>query len=246
MKYLFLVFALLAFSCGKKEDPAPFPKAEAPQLEVSKATIAPRIDGKPDDPAWQKTDWLKLDQLWQGQKSDQNIQYKLTWTPDALYVLVHFKNLNPQPNTGNPLEDYDRQDRLVIYLDENNSGGLYDSGFEVFTYNVLPNGFVVGYDAEKLPKTYNNHINHKIFRTKQEAYHELRIAIFDQNFKPGSPNMAVSLSPNKELGFAMAYVSMASEEKDSNTILGSVAIPEDYKNRINLDSGLFATLQLVE
>ena len=90
--------------------------------------------------------------------------------------------------------------------------------------------------------------NHAVYSAEKNyviiSYWELRITNFDSTFTPNAPHEAVSLKPEKLMGFALAFEHV--DAKATNTILGSVAIPEDYEGRINLDAGLFETLKLIQ
>ena len=247
MKYLILfLLSLIFFACKSDNTPPPlFVKNAAVYQPVNKAVIASKIDGNPNDPAWKKINWLPLNQLWQGEKQTENIRYKLTWTPDALYVLIKFDTYIPFINSGtNPLENFKEQDRLLVYLDENNSGGNYATDHSAFAYQVLLNGFVIDYEDEEKPATFD-HISNRMMRNGKSTIWELKISVFDETYCDDQPNEAVRLTTDKKLGFALAFLKVnAGEEPD--TILGSLEIPKDYEGRIDMDSGLFGTLQLEE
>ncbi|MAW94667.1 MULTISPECIES: sugar-binding protein [unclassified Leeuwenhoekiella] len=247
MKYLILFLLSLIFIACKSDDTPPplFVKNTAVYQPINKAVTAPKIDGNPNDPAWNKTSWLPLNQLWLGEKQTENIRYKLAWTPDALYVLVKFDTYIPVINSGNnPLKNFKEQDRLLVYLDENNSGGTYANDHSAFAYQVLPNGFTLDFDNQGKTTSYN-HISNRMMRNGKSTIWELKISVFDETYCDDQPNEAVKLTAGKKLGFALAFLKVNPEE-EPDTILGSLEIPEDYEGRIEIDSGLFGTLQLEE
>lgn len=249
MKYfifLFLSFSYLS-SCKKSTSHPPplFEKSVAVHSEVKKAVIAPVVDGNPNDPAWKRVNWNPLNQLWQGKELKKTIQYKVTWTPDALYLLVALDTLQLNTSFGNPLENFQNQDRLVVYLDENNSGGDYSKDHSAFAYKILANNFVIATNSKGIPATYKSHINNRLKRINTKFFWEFRVTLYDESYCDNQPNEAVVLKPEKKIGFALA-LRILNREGIPDTQLGSVAIPEDYKNRIETDSGLFATLQLIE
>lgn len=249
MKY-FLVFVILTVtfsSCEKNTTPPPlFEKSQKNLLAVSRSEISPYIDGKPTDPAWKKIAWISLDNTWLGDNINYAAQYKLTWTPDALYILLAIEKEQPQRTFNNPLTTFKDQNRVIIYLDENNSGGDHAANHSAFAYQVLSDGFIIDYNAENKPTIYNNHIDSELSKTDSKLYWEIKVTVFKESYCDNQPNEAVKLSVDKKLGFALAYISVDSLEttKTTNTIIGSVPIPENYKNRIASDSGLFGTILL--
>ena len=246
MRILYCFFFLIFIACGKNEGPPPlFQKSENTFTPVQKAIIAPRVDGKPHDPAWQHLEWKQMNNIWSGKASaDANIQYKLTWTPDALYVLLRLENITIRSTFGNPMEHFNSIDHLSVYVDEDNSAGSYDSSYNAFTYQISTSNTSVFLDQNKKPRTANHAVYSALKNYRTTAYWELRITNFDSTFTPNAPHQAVSLKPEKLMGFALAFEH--ADAKATNTVLGSVAIPEDYEGRIDLDAGLFETLKLIQ
>ena len=223
---LFLVVSL--YSCKNNEGPPPlFVKSNEQAIEVKKATIAPVIDGNPTDPAWKNLNWIGALNKWQGADSKLMMNYKLRWTPDALYVLVQLKNITLLPNLGNPLKQFKNEDHLSVYLDENNSGGAYSDSHNAFEYCVLPSNFAVTLDPGKQPLTANNAIRCALKKYGNTYYWELKVTAFDTSYQHNKLNEPVYLKPGKLIGFALAFEQV--KAKESNIILGSIAIPEDYK-----------------
>ena len=246
MRILYCFFFLIFIACGKNESPPPlFQKSENTFTPVQKAILAPKVDGKAHDPAWQHLEWKQMDHIWSGKASaDANIQYKLTWTPDALYVLLRLENIEIQSTFGNPMEHFNSEDHLSVYIDEDNSAGSYESSYNAFTYQISPSNISVFLDQNKKPRTANHAVYSAVKNNGIISYWELRITNFDSTFTPNAPHEAVSLKPEKLMGFALAFEH--ADAKATNTVLGSVAIPEDYEGRIDLDAGLFETLKLIQ
>ncbi|MEE3243475.1 MAG: sugar-binding protein [Bacteroidota bacterium] len=222
-----------------------FQKSATAFTPVQKAIIAPKVDGKAHDPAWQSLEWKQMDHIWSGTASaNSTIQYKLAWTPDALYVLLRLENIEIQSTFGNPMEHFNSEDHLSIYVDEDNSAGSYDSSYNAFTYQIFPSNTSVFLGQNKKLRTANHAVYSALKNYGIISYWELRVTNFDSTFTPNAPHEAVSLKSGKLLGFALAFEHV--DAKATNTILGSVAIPEDYEGRIDLDAGLFETLKLIQ
>lgn len=247
MKNIFtlLFLIVLLHSCKNNDVPPPlFVKTNAQVIEVKKATIAPVIDGNPTDPAWKNLNWIGVMNKWQGADGNLIMNYKIRWTPDALFVLVQLENTTIHSNLCNPLEHYNSEDHLSIYLDEDNSGGDYSDSYNAFEYNISPSNFAITLDPSQQPITANNAVNSTLKKYGNAYYWELKIAVFDASYQPNNPNEPVYLKPEKLIGFALAFEKV--NAKEPNTIIGSVAIPEDYEGRIATDAGLFGTLKLIQ
>ena len=246
MRILYCCFFLIFIACGKNDGPPPlFQKSATAFTPVQKAIIAPKVDGKAHDPAWQSLEWKQMDHIWSGKASENSsIQYKLTWTPDALYVLLRLENIAIQSNFGNAIENFNSEDHLSAYVDEDNSAGSYEDSYNAFAYQISPVNVPIFLDQNKKPRTANHAVYSVLKNYGTTAYWELRITNFDSAYQPNKPNEAVSLKPGKFMGLALAFEHV--DAKATNTILGSVAIPEDYEGRINLDAGLFETLKLIQ
>ncbi|RXG15572.1 carbohydrate binding protein with CBM9 domain [Leeuwenhoekiella aestuarii] len=243
--FALLLLVVLLYSCKNNEGPPPlFLKSNEPAIEVKKAAITPVIDGNPTDPAWKNLNWIGVLNKWQGADNNLMMNYKLCWTPDALYVLVQLENSTLLPNLGNPLEQYTSEDHLNIYLDEDNSGGAYSDSYNAFEYKILPSNFTVTLDPDKQPLTANNAIRSALKKYGNTYYWELKVAAFDASYQHNKPNETVSLKTGKLVGFALAFEQV--KAKESNIILGSIAIPEEYEGRIAIDAGLFGTLKLIQ
>ena len=65
------------------------------KILVSKNIDTVLIDGIANEKTWKKSSWLPIDQVWIGNQvdsSDFSGRYKLSWSKDALYVLVEIKD----------------------------------------------------------------------------------------------------------------------------------------------------------
>lgn len=245
MRFLYLLIFLGLSACNQKTSkPELFEKSNSDYQPVKRSLITPNIDGSPSDIAWKNKTWIPLDNDWEG-KNENSVWYKLTWTPDALYILVVIENLKLERSLNNPLSTFENQSKLIVYIDENNSGGNYANDHSAFSYHTLVDGFILDYNALGQPAVYNNHIDSEIKQSDSNLYWEIKLTVFDESYCDNLPNEAVKLIKNKKMGFAIAY-SSTDASTNSKNILGSVEIPEDYENHIEYDSGLFSTIMLVE
>lgn len=243
--FLFLVF--LVFACGEKQ-PEFVVKADQQLREIKMANIAPDVDGIADDPTWQDKTWYPIDQRWLGKKykeDDFSGRFKLTWTPDALYVLAEITDDKLYDAHENPLERFWDDDCLEIFVDEDNSGGDHQYNYSAFAYHVALDGNVVDTAENGNAQLFNNHVFSQRKTTGNTTIWEARITIFDKDFNPCEPYLATDLKPDKKMGFAIAYCDNDGSTERENFI-GSLEIKGKDKNRGWIDAGVFGTLFLVE
>ena len=217
--------------------------------QVQKATIAPELDGKADDPIWNSVSWQQLDQKWLGDDytaKDFAGRYKLTWTPEALYILAEITDDVIYDKEKDPLTLWWDDDCLEIFIDEDNSGGGHQFTHNAFAYHVALDGNVVDVAPGKAPTLYNSHVQSKTTSVGENTMlWECKMTIYDATYKDGGVNEQKILAPNKKMGFALAYCDNdASEEREN--FIGSVAVPGEDKNRGWIDAGIFGTIELVE
>jgi len=103
-------------------------------LRINQITVAPEIDGSADDAAWQKAQWISIDQVWMPWKgtiteSDFSGQYKVLWSEktNLLYFVAEITDdvfrdgyVYSQKNAN-----YSDYDIFEIFIDPDNSGGLH-------------------------------------------------------------------------------------------------------------------------
>lgn len=225
------------------------PSKEDHQLRtVKKATIAPELDGSVLDPAWRDVSWNKLDQRWLGgayTSSDFSGKYKLTWTPEALYILAEITDDKLIDKEPDPLKVWWDDDCLEIFIDADNSGGGHQFTHNAFAYHVGLNGDVVDIAPGEIPTLYNNHVMSKRVTIGNTTIWECRMTVYNDDYKEQGVNEAKILNTGQKLGFALAYCDNDDSETRENFI-GSVPVEGEDKNRGWIDAGIFGTIELVE
>ncbi|RMB64177.1 sugar-binding protein [Dokdonia sinensis] len=224
------------------------PKNDHQLRTIKKATIAPSVDGVGNDPAWEKEQWYDLDQRWLGSDYDEadfKGRYKMTWTPEALYILAEIQDDILYDQHKDPLTLWWDDDCLEIFIDEDNSGGGHQFTHNAFAYHVALDGNVVDIAPGEVPTLYNNHVRSKRKTTGNTTIWECAMTIYDDTYKDGGVNDQVVLTSGKKMGFALAYCDNdASKEREN--FIGSVPVPGEDKNRGWIDAGIFGTIELVE
>lgn len=218
------------------------------KILVSKNIDTVLIDGIADEKTWKKSSWLPIDQVWIGNQvdsSDFSGRYKLSWSKDALYVLVEIKDDFLIDKIKDPLERWWDDDCIEIFIDEDNSGGNHQFNHNAFAYHVGLNGDVVDLDGKESPRLFNNHIESKMSVGSSNTYiWEFKIFLFPETYTLNGDQTTLNLFPNKKIGFAIAYCDNDKSEFREN-FFGSVIVNGDDKNRGWIDANIFGTIKLI-
>ena len=256
--YIILALLLIISSCNENtknketlvEDTTVIPdnKIDHQLRQVIKASIVPEIDAIANDPAWENATWQTLDQRWLGEEytpKDFQGRYKLTWTPDAIYILAEIQDDVLYDKESDPLKLWWDDDCLEIFIDADNSGGGHQFTHNAFAYHVALDGNVVDVAPGSVPTLYNSHVKSERATIGNTTLWECKITVYNDTYKDGKPNEAIQLSINQKIGFALAYCDNdASEEREN--FIGSVPVPGEDKNRGWIDAGVFGTIELIE
>ncbi len=264
MKKLILTIALLTLFCCKKEKKSSEDNIVASSLkqtilekkqkkdhqirEVKKAEIAPNVDGDMNDPIWSQSKWYPMDQNWIGEFPDVKDfigRYKMTWTPEALYILVEIKDDVLFDQYKDPLELWWDDDCVEIFIDADNSGGIHQFNNNAFAYHIALDGNVIDLDENEKPVLYNNHVTTKRSTKDDVSIWEFELIVFDDTYKEGKINDAIVLSKDQTLGFAIAY-NDNDGSKERENFMGSVFVPGEDKNQGWINADIFGTIVLVE
>ena len=213
---------------------------------VDKVKTEPIIDGKANDEIWSSAYWHPLDQLWLGNSytpNDFSGRYKLSWSHDALYLLVEIQDDVLVDNNADPLVAWWDDDCLEIFIDEDNSGGEHQYNHNAFAYHVALDGNVVDMSTNKKGKLYNSHLETKRITKGTTSIWEVKISLFSDSYKDDQVNLPLKLQPGQVIGFALAYCDNDTSKARENFI-GSVFIEGNDKNRGWIDANIFGTLRL--
>ncbi|MFD2561371.1 sugar-binding protein [Aquimarina rubra] len=216
--------------------------------QIKKAEIAPNVDGNMDDPIWNETKWYPMDQNWIGEFPDFKDflgRYKMTWTPEALYILVEIKDDILYDQHKDPLKLWWDDDCVEIFIDADNSGGEHQYNNNAFAYHIALDGNVVDLDSQKKPVLYNNHVTTKRITDGDVTVWEFELIVYDDTYEEGKTNDPVVLSKDQKLGFAIAYNDNDSSKEREN-FMGSVFVPGQDKNQGWINADIFGTIVLVE
>lgn len=236
MKHLFftLTINLLSFSAFAANYPA------------KKTTIKPVIDGNSNDDCWTNAVWAPIDQLWVGTAANANDytgRFKASWDDSLVYILVEIRDDIFHDTHSNPLDNYWNDDCIEIFVDEDKSGGDHLNNFNAFAYHVSPFGDVVDNDKTKAA-LFNHHVKIDVDTVGTTYFWEVKMRIYNDQYDQNNLNAnRVTLTPNKVLGFSMAY----NDSDNQNTrehMYGSQVINAADKNISYKTADAFGTLTL--
>lgn len=258
----FCILLWITFSCKKNQPPSiqnllaivntkaivPTKKTDHQIREINQAIIVPKLDGEMNDPAWKEAVWYGFDQKWLGEPytfDDFFGRYKMTWTPEALYILVEIKDDVLYDQHKDPLKLWWDDDGIEIFIDADNSGGNHQYSNNAFAYHVALDGNVVDLDENKKPILLNNHINSKRKTNGDVSVWEFEITIYDDTYTEGKINDPIILKKDQKIGFAIAYNDNDGSNEREN-LIGSVFIPGEEKNLGGINADVFGTIILKE
>lgn len=238
----FALTLILAVSCNKNQ------KETFQLIKVKKATTTPVVNGIDDDECWKHNPWLPLNQKWIGDdytEDDFQGKFKLSWTEEALYILVEIKDDTLFDQYEDPLHLWWDDDCVEVFVDEDNSGGEHQYNHNAFAYHVSLSGDVVDIGPGEIPHLYNDHVISKRVTKGNTSMWELKVYLYDDSFVDGEENSPVTLKKGKEVGFALAYCDNDGSKERENFI-GSIYVPGEDKNKGWIDANIFGTLLLEE
>ena len=219
-------------------------------LEVKKVRVKPVINGIGNDYCWKETEWSPINQIWDGNKeltpADFSGRYKLAWSAEHLYILVEITDDIIYDAHPHGLDNYWNDDGLRIFIDENRSKGNHQYNHNAFAYHLALDKKVVDLGTDSLPHYYNDHL--QSFRTVQSnssSTWEIAMPLYDDTYQDNAKNTPLVLTAEKVIGFAIAYIDNDSRPKREH-LIGSIPIPEEDKNRAEIDAGLFGEVRLIE
>lgn len=244
MKWTIYLIVFVSFcSCTEIKN-----KKNSQVTTVTYIEEAPTLDGRAIENFWNTIEWAPIDQNWIGgpyDHDDFNGKYKIAWNEDGLYLLLEIVDDSLHQQTKDPLKLWWNDDCVLLYVDEDNSGGLHQFNHNAFTYHVALDGNVADLGEGKKPKLYNDHII-SAHKTEGTTTHwELKVKVFPSTYHDESDIKPVVLTEDKRIGFALAYADNDQSPEREN-LIGSVFISGEDKNQGWIDANIFGTIQLVK
>jgi len=233
-KFLFLFYILITFSLIQVS----CKKAEPKIIHFSEHFIY--INGFEDDISWKNATWEPIPYNWLGDKTDSSDftgKYKLLWDEKYLYVLAKIVDDNLLDTHFDDFDSYKDDDGLVIYIDEDASGGDHQYNHQAFAYHLNFNSKTVDLGTDSLPHYYE-HCFTSIRQDNDTLMYEVVIRLFDKTYQNDTLSKQVNLFDGKKIGFAIAYNDNDVSDNREN-LFGSVDIEGDDKEIAEVNSDVF-------
>lgn len=210
------------------------------------------VDGVDTEDCWDEAEWNPIEQVWlpYGEEmadGDFEGRFKVAWDADYLYLLVEVVDNMLSDDHSDPLDSWWDDDCLEIFIDEDRSKGWHETNNNAFAYHVSQ-----FYDAIDMSPTgsginYKDHIDVVMNDMGSNTYlWELAIRIYADDYNHSSPeDSRVTLTPNKVMGFTLAYCD--NDETDGReNFIGSVSVSYDDRNVSYQTADVFGTMKLVD
>lgn len=227
----------------------PGASADNQRYLAPQAKVAPVVDGVADDAAWEQADWQPVNHRWLGPEysaEDFTGRYKVTWTPERIYILFEFVDDVLIDAYAHPLVQYWDDDTLEVFIDEDRSGGNHQYNHNAFAYHFSLDNRAIDIGTDRKAREYTAHTESRWQRGEDTVIWEVSIQLYPDSYVDDAPdNQPVTLSAGKVMGFMLAYCDNDGSEIRENFI-GSVNIEGPGKDRGWIDAGAFGELELVK
>lgn len=229
-----------------------FREAKCDEFIAQKTTLPFTIDGIASETAWDSAVWYPMKYVWlpyesHVDSSDFTGRFKLSWTSERLYLLVEIVDDILSDRYPEPLDNYYNDDCVEVFLDENKSGGEHNSSVNAFNafamhvstkFNVVDNG-------KSGTALFDDLINANLTKNDSLYIWELEIKVYPDTYDPVSPGEPITLTPNKVMGFSLAYCDNDGGLYRENFLASTYVAPAD-SNSSWLNASIFGTLTLVD
>jgi hypothetical protein len=209
------------------------------------------IDGSDADACWAKATWHAIDQVWIPYNAvmddgDFEGKYKVAWDANYLYILVEVKDNMLSDDHTNPTDNYWNDDCVEIFIDEDRSKGNHERNNNAFAYHVS-----VFYDAIDggmgTTVNYKQNLTVKMDTIGEDTYlWEFAVKMFNSSFNGNNfETSRVKLTPNKLMGFSIAYCDN-DETTSRENFIGSMIMPEAHANDNYITADYFGSMLLID
>ncbi len=179
------------------------------QLTLDVPYGSPVIDGSGADAIWESTPWYPISELWEGtsvKPADFQGRYKIAWDENNLYLLVEIDDDTLTENTTPDIDLPHQADCLIIFLDEDASGGDPALNHNAFAYHLLLDGRVRDNASDSTWRTFDDHCWVRRITRSSTSTWEIALRVYDsKQYQPGAENIPKLLKAGKKMGFALAY-----------------------------------------
>ncbi|MBB1439036.1 CBM9 family sugar-binding protein [Shewanella sp. SG41-4] len=220
-------------------------------MDVDYTATPIKIDGVADV-AWQQAKWQAMPYLMDGvlpdSASDFSGKYKLLWDEHYLYLQAEITDDVLLDTHADPAVNYWDDDTLEIFIDSDASGGDHQFNHSAFAYHIGLDNQAADYGPDKQAHLYTSHLKSRWQRSSEAPYNmiwEVAIKLYPNDFKEDQQDKPLLLTPNKVIGFMLAYC-----DNDGSPVrehfMGSHEITpvNGDKNRGFIDASVFGKITL--
>jgi len=210
------------------------------------------VDGSDADGCWSKAEWHAIDQVWipynaKINSSDFTGRYKAAWDTDYLYLLVEITDDMLSDDHSNPLQNWWDDDCVELFIDEDRSKGDHEKNNNAFAYHVSTKYDAIDQNSSGGGVNYKSNLAVVMDTIDTNLYMwEFAIKMYNKNFTTSNPEASrVKLTPNKLMGFSIAYCDndqgTARENFIGSMIMTSATANDNYKT-----ANYFGSMLLVD
>lgn len=219
-------------------------------VKYSKMPVA--IDGSASDGCWEKATWYPISQVWipYGEvmkAGDFSGRFKAAWDTNYLYILAEIEDNIISDDHPNPLDNWWNDDCLELFIDEDRSKGNHECNYNAFAYHVglLRDAIDMATNCGGI--NLKNNLSVVMDTIGPHLYQwELAVKMYNKNFNPSFPEASrVKLSPNKLMGFSIAYCDN-DETTSRENFIGSIQMAQATANDSYKNADYFGTMLLVD
>jgi hypothetical protein len=210
------------------------------------------VDGSDADACWAKADWHAIDQVWIPYNApmddgDFEGRYKAAWDADYLYLLVEVTDDLISDDHSDPLKNWWDDDCLELFIDEDRSKGNHECNNNAFAYHVSTFYDAIDMSASCGGINYRNNLSVVMDTIGENLYSwEFAVKMYNKNFNLSNPEASrVKLSPNKLMGFSIAYCDN-DETNGRENFIGSIKMERATANDSYKNADYFGTMLLVD
>jgi hypothetical protein len=210
------------------------------------------IDGSALDACWNNATWYPINQVWipfgEVMKSgDFSGRFKAAWDTNYLYIIAEIEDNIISDDHPNPLDNWWEDDCLELFIDEDRSKGNHECTYNAFAYHVglLRDAIDMATNCGGI--NLKNNLTVVMDTIGPHLYQwELAVKMYNKNFNPSAPEASrVKLSPNKLMGFSIAYCDNDETTKRENFI-GSIQMTQATANDSYKNADYFGTMLLID
>lgn len=244
---IFGLSALLGAACeNSSPQNSPGNTANA-STNINAAYGTPVIDGSGADTVWENTEWHLIDQPWQGPlilPSDFQGRYKVAWDENSLYFLVEIDDDTLSENTTANKEAPHLADALLLFLDEDASGGERIN-YNAFAYALSLDGHIVDGMPDSAWHVFDDHAWIRCIRRDNTHTWEIALRVYDgKQYRTEGENIPKRLKAGKKMGFAIAYGDRDGGPQWEN-IIGNLPLKGQDPETPWKNAGIYLTLNLL-